>query len=122
MNCRIPHATAARHKPLMQLNEDIERRVEQIKHIIYGEPDEKDEKGVVHGPDPTVIEAVARAFMAEEIMPLALAHLKSVGFEIRKSFVTLFVFLLRHDCAGFATTYMPSHTNLLYQLVDGYVA
>jgi hypothetical protein len=108
----------------MQVNADIEKRVDQIKAVIYGEPSDKEDSPASAGtavPDPGAIEAIAEAFKTYEIMPLALSHLKLVGFEIRKSFVALFVYLLRHDCAGFASVYMPSHINLLFTLVDGYV-
>lgn len=55
-------------------------------------------------------------------MPLAVGALKAVDFETRKDFVALFCFLVRGDVAGFASAYLPRHSALLYQVMDGYAS
>ena len=72
--------------------------------------------------DEFEVEAVARALMAEEVMPLAVAALKSVAFETRKDVVALFCHLVKHDRLAFATSYLAHHAGLLCQIVDGYTS
>jgi len=113
----------------VQLNGDIRKQVDAIKQFVYGDavPEGKDAaKSSDHGAgagapavDAAAVDLVARALMAEEIMPLALTHLKLLDFETRKDFVALFVYMLRHDAAGFASAYLPAHVTLLYQIMDG---
>lgn len=100
-----------------------------MKAFVYGEEAE-DAASSASGsgsaaparPDPAGVDAIARAMMAEEIMPLAVGALKAVDFETRKDFVALFCFLVRGDVAGFASAYLPRHSALLYQVMDGYAS
>ncbi len=124
----------------MQLQEDISKRIQQMRAFIYGEPDAKtgastplpssassaSHHGSGGGGDAhdaeweSNVNLLAQSIMAEEIMPLMLTHLKTVDFESRKGIASVFNFILRSDTASFATRYMAAHTSLLYQMMDGY--
>jgi calcium binding protein 39 len=68
------------------------------------------------------VDALARAVEREEIIPQILTHLKNVDFEARKAIAFLFCFFARNDTAGFVSSYLPRHTAILAQMMDGYSA
>lgn len=121
-----------------KVNADLKKQVEAIKAFVYGEPSDDGSSdsskgsgsssasggakppGAAGPADPVAVEAIAKSFMAEEIMLSAIGQLKSIAFETRKDFVVLFNYLVRHDIAGFASAYLPHHSGLLYTLMDGY--
>jgi calcium binding protein 39 len=105
-----------------RINLEIRNEVNAIKVIVYGEQDNSSNDAATRAPDTYALETVARALMAEEIMPLTIANLKSIDFETRKDFVALFNYMVRHDLMAFATSYLAHHSGLLYQIVDGYAS
>lgn len=138
----VAEASYGNEKEIAKLQEEIAKRVDQLRACIWGDPDGKDRDGALHTPhgshgsltslgggsgggagagdahDPVC--ALAEALMAEEIMPLMLTHIRAVDFETRKGISSIFNHLLRNDVRGFASSYMAAHTGLLYQMADGY--
>jgi calcium binding protein 39 len=108
-----------------RLNVDIAKRVDEVKEMLFGEGDGATGGGgaggaAPGGPDPSVVEALTRALMAEEVIPAAVSLMRFIDFETRRSFVAIFLHLLRADIAGFTSAYLPRHTPMLEGLVDGY--
>jgi hypothetical protein len=108
-----------------RLNVDIAKRVDEVKEMLFGEGDGAAGGGgaggaAPGGPDPSVVEALTRALMAEEVIPAAVSLMRFIDFETRRSFVAIFLHLLRADIAGFTSAYLPRHTPMLEGLVDGY--
>lgn len=114
--CTRTHTHAHAPKLNVQINVDLEKCIDAVKELVYGVPEDKVE------PEPLIVHSVAEAFEAQEVMPLAVSQLRHISFEVRKSFVMLFVTFLRNDSAGWATVYLRSHPSILLQLVEGYVA
>ncbi len=106
----------------LQLVKDAQKRIVQLREAIFGDAEsrekEKDDPSAASVRAEGVV-LLARSVMEGEVLPLALTHLKTLDFESRKGVATVFNHVVRNDVAGFATSYMASHTALLYQMMDG---
>ncbi len=115
----------------LQLNESLHDNMEYVKELFYDAPEGAGGSGVGGGgggggggdrDTPARVEFVEAAKTAD-LFSLALHHLKTLKFELRKAFLALFSYLMHYDTAGFASDFMLTNiSRRLHQMVDGYAA
>jgi hypothetical protein len=128
MAASVLDGAADEHKSV-ELRAEVSKRVSEAKAFIFEEghgshhsSSSKEDSSAAAEGRRREIEELSACFIREEIMPSILEQLLLLDFETRKSIATIFVYLLRNNCAGFASDYMPIHHQMLEQMMNGYTS
>lgn len=103
----------------------IEKRLLQIKVILYGDGDaSKVSQANAAAPGSDVDDSKAtelsRCLQQEHLIAMLIEHISIVPFESRKDTALVFNNLCRKDWHRFATVYLAENFHIVYKLIDGY--
>lgn len=91
--------------------DDITKRLNQMKLLLYGEGDQE--------AKPEKCAQLSQLLIASGLIPTLVTGLEKLPFEARKQFAQVYNNLIRRDLAGFAV-YVERQPDILPSLVAGY--